>query len=146
MLSSSLGCLLGSSADPRQSWGLVPSWIFFFLHQRGRAFACYELSLLFGVICGPTIGGFIVHTKFWTVAFWWTLAPLGAATITLFIFGEETKFERDSESPAARNIPPGFMRSRAALLFPGTQVTRPNRTVKMVGSAQSSWSQCDLTQ
>lgn len=59
----------------------------FFLYQRGRAFACYELSLLLGVISGPTIGGFIVQDNSWTVTFWWTIAPVGGAAILLLIFG-----------------------------------------------------------
>lgn len=104
----------------------------FFLHQRGRAFASYELSLLFGVLCGPTIGGFIVQDNSWTVAFWWTLAPVGAAIILLVIFGEETKFERESESRGRHSLPSGFIQSRISIFFPGTQVTGPSRFTEMV--------------
>ena len=46
----------------------------FFLHQRGKAFVTYELSLLGRVVAGPTMGGFIVQNKPWPFVFWWTIA------------------------------------------------------------------------
>ena len=95
----------------------------FFLHQRGRAFACYELSLLLGIICGPTIGGFIVQNNPWPVAFWWTLAPVGTAIVLLFCIGEETLFARTGDFTVYPQPPSSFLSNRAATLLPGTKVT-----------------------
>lgn len=41
----------------------------FFLHQRGKAFACYTLCTLFGTQVGPAVGGFIVESAPWPVVF-----------------------------------------------------------------------------
>ena len=115
----------------------------FFLHQRGRAFACYELSLLFGVICGPTIGGFVVQNNAWPVAFWWTLAPLGIAAVLLFFFGQETRFARVGSSKLYPLPPSPFFRNRIATLLPGTQVV-PQYKVRELVSDTQRFDSCSL--
>ena len=113
----------------------------FFLHQRGRVFACYELSLLLGVVTGPTIGGFIVQNHSWTVAFWWTLAPVGLAIVLIFAFGEETRFARDGDSTIYPRTPSSFIPSRIATLFPGTKVA-PQRSVGSIVSDLAQRTMC----
>ena len=57
----------------------------YFLHQRGKAFAVLEVSLLAGGLSAPVFGGFIADTKPWPNVFWWLVAllavsiPLGTA-------------------------------------------------------------------
>lgn len=56
----------------------------FFLHQRGKAFACYATSTLFGPQAGPTFGGFIVESAPWPVQFWWVIGVEGFVILLLF--------------------------------------------------------------
>lgn len=42
----------------------------FFLHQRGKAFAVFEILIIFAVVGGGTLGGFIAHNNNWDLAFW----------------------------------------------------------------------------
>ena len=51
-------------------FGSVPSAIgggiildVFFLHDRGKAFICYEVSILLGASVGPTFSGFISDSQ-----------------------------------------------------------------------------------
>ena len=53
----------------------------FFLHQRGKAFAALEVSLLSGVIVMPGIGGFIVDSRPWPDVFWLVAAINGLAVL-----------------------------------------------------------------
>lgn len=71
-----------------------------FLHQRGRLFAIFELSFLFGAIGPTTIGGFIVQNRSlgWPWMFWWTCIFLGVCAILVFLFVEETNFDRETKT------------------------------------------------
>lgn len=108
--------------------GAVPSAIggntildLFYLHQRGRAFICYQISILFGATLSPTISGFIAGSTSWTWCFWWT-APLLAVTALLVLFlAEETSFDRELGRPSVER-PQDFIGSRAATFLPGTAV------------------------
>ena len=93
----------------------------FFLHNRGRAFICYEIAILFGATSGPTFSGFIAGTSTWMVCFWWTVPLLAITAISVFIFAEETGFDRE-RGVMPIDIPRGFLKSRVAIFFPGTAV------------------------
>ena len=114
----------------------------FFLHQRGKAFVCYELSLLGGVTATPTIGGFIVQNNPWPYTFWWTIGPVGLAMIFVFFFLEETGFRRSLEDetrirppPTAflKNTPTSFLKNRMATFFPGNKVVHKTSPREIVG-------------
>lgn len=102
-----------------------PSYLIdiFFLHQRGRAFTSFELSLLLGATASPTIGGFIVQKHHWPMSIWWTIAPIGISIILVFTSLYETGFPRESmnesEYPAQ---PESFLKNRIATLVPGTKI------------------------
>ena len=106
----------------------------FFLHQRGKAFVSYELSLLGGVIAGPTIGGFIVQSKPWPFVFWWTIAPVGVALVLVFCFLEETGFQRDEDGQPYPRKPAEFIPNRIATFFPGNRIIRSTSYRDLVGN------------
>ena len=108
----------------------------FFLHQRGKAFACYELSLLLGVICSPTVGGFIAQQSPWPVVFWWTLAPVGAAAVLVCLVCEETGFARTEDDTIYPTMPKGFVHNRVLTLLPGISVTPRSTSRDIVSSPQ----------
>lgn len=62
----------------------------FFLHQRGKAFACYTISTLFGTLAGPTFGGFIIESAAWPIQFWWVVGVEGLVIILVLFFLDET--------------------------------------------------------
>ncbi|KAK5656665.1 hypothetical protein OQA88_4645 [Cercophora sp. LCS_1] len=102
----------------------------FFLHQRGHAFTILYLALNFGASAGPTFAGFIAtHDTYWPVEYWWTVALTGVAIIAVFLFLEETSFDRvmlwSDEKPQSRT------RNRVDTLFPGTKVA-PKTTWKQM--------------
>ncbi len=97
-----------------------------------RAFACYELSLLLGVIASPTIGGFIVNTKPWPDIFWWTLAPLGVAVVLVFCLVEETGFARGNDKTQYPKVPEQFLANRARTFCFGTSVVPKIQTAALV--------------
>jgi MFS family permease len=126
-------------------FGAVPSAVgggmildLFFLHQRGRAFICYEISILFGATVGPTFSGFIAGTTSWTWCFWWTVPLLAITAALVFLFAEETTFDRQRGKPPAER-PHGFARSRVATFFPGTAVVAVPSGADIVGSVRMSW-------
>ncbi|KFZ03078.1 hypothetical protein V502_11256 [Pseudogymnoascus sp. VKM F-4520 (FW-2644)] len=93
----------------------------FFLHQRGKAFAVFEVLIIFAVVGGGTLGGFIAEYGPWSQVFWWTVGPVGAAAIAVFLFVEDTTFNR---SPNAVQRPPlskTWFANRAATFFPGVK-------------------------
>lgn len=92
----------------------------FFLHQRGKAFACYALCTLFGTQFGPTMSGFIVESAPWPVQFWWTVGLEIAIAIFIFLFLEETGFSRDSK--VYPELPHTWWANRVATFFPGHRV------------------------
>ena len=96
----------------------------FYLHQRGKAFAIFEVLIIFAVVGGGTLGGFIAETKPWDYVFWWTLGPVGAAIICVFLFVEDTTFNRDLNGVKYTPLPKSWVANRVATFFPGTQ-TQP---------------------
>ena len=110
----------------------------YFPHQRGKAFAVLEVSLLAGAVAAPVFGGFIADTKPWPDVFWWLVAliavsiPLGMHpdfqkitslfTFAAFFLLEETGFRRDEESEPLPQRPSPFISNRIATFFPGTAV------------------------
>ena len=101
-----------------------PSYVMdiFYLHQRGKAFTCQELSLLLGIVASPTIGGFVVQRNLWPYTFWWTIGPIGLAFVLVFLFVEETGFAREEDVMPYPERPRGFLANRVATFFPGTRV------------------------
>lgn len=112
-------------------FGAVPTVIgprividMFFLHQRGRALNILHMAFLFGTIAGPTFSAFISANTFFPVEFWWTLALLGSTLILVFLFLEETGFDREhfENNP---EIPPSWLENRFATFFFGRRVVQP---------------------
>lgn len=93
----------------------------FFLHERGRSFLVLSLSFLLGTVAGPTFGGFIVEHVDWPVEFWWVVGLQGAASVLVFLFLEETGYNRDG-GPIYPKRPKSFMANRIATFFFGTKV------------------------
>lgn len=99
----------------------------FFLHQRGKAFVAYTLCTLFGTQVGPTVGGFILEHNSWPVQFWWTIGVEAGVIVLVFLFLNETSFDR---GPDAHNPPPkSWVANRVATFFPGTKIVNqdPNK-------------------
>jgi len=55
--------LAGTFASVGTALGAGIIFDIFYLHQRGKAFACYGVGLLFGPVAGSTFSGFIVATR-----------------------------------------------------------------------------------
>lgn len=96
----------------------------FYLHQRGKAFAIFEVLIIFAVVGGGTLSGFVAQTKPWNYVFWWTLGPIGAAIILVFLFVEDTTYTRDQAVPARDPLPEGWVARRIATFCFGTK-TQP---------------------
>jgi MFS family permease len=120
-------------------FGAVPSAVggsiifdVFYLHQRGRAFACYESAILLGATIGPTFSGFIAGTTSWTWCFWWTVPLLAVTAILVFWLADETSFDRVQERPRIEK-PQSFIRNRIALFAPGKLAVDALPTAEVVG-------------
>ena len=85
----------------------------FFLYKRDRAFLAFSLSFLLGTVAGHTFGGFIVELVDWPIEFWWTVGLQGLALVFVFLFLEETGFDRDGRS-AYPTKPKSFIQYRVA--------------------------------
>ena len=96
----------------------------FYLHQRGKAFAIFEVLIIIAVVGGGTLGGFIAQTKPWDYVFWWTLGPVGAAIIATFLFVEDTGFDRKAGRKRVM-LPKSWFANRIATFLPGTK-TQPS--------------------
>ena len=96
-----------------------------FLHQRGKAFLTYELSVLLGVTASDTIGGIIVDAHPWPVVFWWTIGPLAFAALLVFLFLEESGFDRERQESWNRERPSNFILGRITTFLPGNGAVRP---------------------
>lgn len=96
----------------------------FYLHQRGKAFAVFEILIIFAVVGGGTLGGFVAQTSPWNYVFWWTLGPVGAAIVLVFLFVEDTTYSRDPAVPQRAPLPKNWFANRIATFFPGTR-TQP---------------------
>lgn len=104
----------------------------FYLHQRGKAFAVFEILIIFAVVGGGTLGGFVVERQPWSYAFWWTLGPVGAAIILVFLFVEDTTYYRGTDSPNAIQLPESWPANRLATFFPGTETQLPGKRREFV--------------
>lgn len=95
----------------------------FFLHQRGRLFAVFELCFLIGPFVIPTVGGFIADDKAlgWPWTFWWTCFLQGVAAVLVFVFVEESNFDR-VRGTCVRPPRTTWWRDRLTTMFRGWQV------------------------
>ncbi|PYH94670.1 MFS general substrate transporter [Aspergillus ellipticus CBS 707.79] len=76
----------------------------YFTHERGKYTAIYSLFLTGSNFLAPVICGFIATYQGWTWVFHWPSIFLGITLLVLFIFMEETNFDRQTSgvfSPAA---------------------------------------------
>ncbi|KAH8696029.1 synaptic vesicle transporter [Talaromyces proteolyticus] len=96
----------------------------FYLHQRGKAFTVFKVLIIFAVVGGGTLGGFVAQTQPWNYVFWWTLGPVGAAIVLVFRFVEDTTFSRDPEVSSRAPLPKSWVANRIATYLPGIR-TRP---------------------
>lgn len=104
----------------------------FYLHQRGKAFAIFEVLIIFAVVGGGTLGGFIAQSRPWDYVFWWTLGPVGAAIISVLFFVEDTGFSRDSTAMKRPSLPKGSVANRIATFFPGTRTQSAGKAMELV--------------
>ena len=104
----------------------------FFLHQRGKAFAIFEVLIIFAVVGGGTLGGFIAQTRPWADVFWWTLGPVGAAIICVFLFVEDTTYVRDPAGVKHSLLPKAWVANRVATFLPGTRTQPPGKGKEFV--------------
>ncbi|ELR03006.1 hypothetical protein VC83_01430 [Pseudogymnoascus destructans] len=107
-------------------FGVIPATLgtgyimdMFFLHQRGKAFAIFEVLIIFAVVGGGTLGGFIAEYGPWSEVFWWTVGPVGAAAIAVFVFVEDTTFTRGPNAVQRPPLPKAWLANRVATFFPG---------------------------
>lgn len=105
----------------------------FFLHQRGKAFAVYTLCQLFGALAGPTIGGLALCCNPWPVQIWWTVGVEAAVIVLVFLFLEETQYDRRSGGAAKHR---SWIVNRSATFFPGHRILPP-KSGRRVNSAAS---------
>jgi MFS family permease len=120
-------------------FGSIPSAVggstifdLFYLHQRGRAFICFWISITFGATVGPTLSGFIAGTTSWTWCFWWTVPLLAITALLVFLLAEDTSFDREQGIPVLERPPQNFLPSRVAIFFPGTAVVAHYSAVEVV--------------
>ena len=116
-------------------FGSIPSAVgggiildIFFLYDRGKAFLCYEVSILLGSTSGPTFSGFIINSQSWNVCFWWTVPLLAISAAAVFFLAEETNYDR-KRCAMPVSIPRGYIASRIATFIPGTAIT-PKSSVR----------------
>lgn len=100
----------------------------FFLHQRGRAFTIFHFFFDFGTAAGPSLCSFVVQgagNVQW--AFWFIAIVTGFAALLIFLFVEDTTWDR---TPGAINnpLPEGFIANRIATFLPGTRIV-PRKSV-----------------
>ena len=112
----------------------------FFLHQRGKAFAIFEVLIIFAVVGGGTLGGFIAQTQPWADVFWWTLGPVGAAIVCVFLFVQDTTYNRDTAGVKRSPLPEAWLANRVATFLPGTRTQPPGKGKEFVRYLSSLWS------
>lgn len=108
----------------------------FFLHQRGRAFTVLHLALNFGASAGPTFAGFVAANDYWPVEYWWSVALTAFTIIIVFLFLDETNYDRQNES-ANRTKPDSWIKDRVDHFFPGSKVAPPVTWGQTVGLLQT---------
>jgi lipid-A-disaccharide synthase-like uncharacterized protein len=104
----------------------------FFLHQRGRAFTIFHFFFDFGTSGGPSLCSFVVQgagNVQW--AFWFIAIVTGFAALLVFLFVEDTTWDR---TPGATNnsLPESFIANRIATFLPGTRIVPRRSVVEMV--------------
>jgi hypothetical protein len=105
----------------------------FYLHQRGKAFAVFEVLVILAVIGGATLSGFIAEANPWNDVFWWTLGPIGAAMVCVILFVEDTSFDRTAGVTQRRQtLPRPWLANRVATFLPGTRTQPPGKLRAMV--------------
>lgn len=104
----------------------------FFLHQRGRAFTAFYFSLNFGTVAGPTFSGLVAANAYWPVEYWWNVAMVALSAVLVFLFLEETGFDRVNPE-LNPDIPKSYIANRFATFFFGQKVV-PKTTVKKMVS------------
>ena len=105
----------------------------FFLHQRGKAFAVFEVLVILAVIGGATLSGFIAETNPWNDVFWWTLGPIGGAMTCVILFVEDTSFDRTAGvTQRLQPLPKPWLANRVATFLPGTRTQPPGKLRAMV--------------
>jgi MFS family permease len=109
----------------------------YFLHQRGRAFTSLHLALNFGASFGPTVSGFVAGRSYWPVEYWWSVALCGFTIIAVFLFLEETSYDR---TPGAVNRvkPASWLKDRYETFFFGSKVGAGVSWGDMVSCSASS--------
>lgn len=117
----------------------------FFLHQRGKAFAIFEVLIIFAVVGGGTIGGFIAEKRPWQYVFWWTLGPIGAAILGVFFFVHDTTFDRKEGAVRRAPLPASYVSNRIATFFPGTKTQPSGKGAELVRGDSVSHRNCILT-
>ncbi len=98
----------------------------FFLHQRGRAMTVIHFGLNLGVSAGPTFSGFIAAGSYWPIEYWWSVALTAFTLIPVFLFLEETGFNR-SEGAVNRAPASNWVKDRIDTFLPGSKIV-PDRT------------------
>ena len=96
----------------------------FFLHQRGKAFACFTMAILMGVTIAPTFSAFIVGSvqdKQWNIQYWWTVGADAVTIVLIFLFLEETGWTREGGRVYPKP-PKSWIKNRMATFFLGTRV------------------------
>ncbi|KAJ5792033.1 uncharacterized protein N7503_008011 [Penicillium pulvis] len=88
-------------------WTLVPITItdLFFVHQRGRVNAIYQLMLNGGTFLAPVAAGYIADAQGWPWIFWWTAIFLAVNLVLFVFFFEESKFNLSSISHDSPHSP-----------------------------------------
>lgn len=104
----------------------------FFLHQRGKAFAVFEVLIIFAVVGGGTLSGFVAETQPWNYVFWWTLGPAGAAMVCVLLFVEDTTYDRQSSAAGRPSLPKSWLANRIATFFLGTRTQPPGKAAEFV--------------
>ena len=112
----------------------------FFLHQRGRVFTILHLALNFGASAGPTFSGFVAAKRYWPVEYWWSVALLVFTVILVFVFLEETSFDR-SEGAINQTPPNSWLANRIQTFFPflpgKNTVIKPTKLAETVAKFKS---------
>ena len=105
----------------------------FFLHKRGRAFAIYSTTFTLGIVVGAAFCGVIIQHSTWVINFWWFVACNGLAAVLVFLFMEETSFDRGNvDQPVGPRRSKSWVAGRTATFLPGTQVMSRRKRVPLV--------------
>ncbi|KAK5112564.1 hypothetical protein LTR85_011256 [Meristemomyces frigidus] len=107
----------------------------FYLHQRGKAFAIFEVLIIFAVVGGGTLSGFVAQTQPWNYVFWWTLGPVGAAIVSVILFVDDTTYTREPGSTARPALPKSRVANRLATFCPGTRTQPAGKTETFIKRA-----------